>query len=422
MRLRAAGSVVGVCLWAGCVPQLPRSSGDGAVSAGADAGVVSFHPAVASVIQRRCLGCHGPGGISGLLLTDYPAVADRAEDVLRAVESRRMPPWGVESGGDCQRYLEPRWLEPDEIDLIRRWVLSGTPRGQGTEPLSPRQAPAPLPDATELTMMEPYQPNARAQDDYRCFILDPGLAADAFLTGYDVRPGVPSEVHHIILYTLDSALAESQARLLDEREPGPGYTCFGTSNVSDSRPVVGWAPGVTQVTYPPDTGVRLRANRRLVMQVHYNLLQGSLPDQTGMRLQLKPTVAREAFVYLAADLTMSVAAGQALAPHAFSVRPSQLGIPVGVFIHGVFPHMHQRGRTLRLDVEHAGELTCAADVQDWDFSWQQFYFYERPLYLYPDDQLQVRCGFDTRADQQPVRWGEGTSDEMCLVGLYVTLF
>src|SRR5690242_13432295 len=46
----------------------------------------------------------------------------------------------------------------------------------------------------------PSAPNGAGTDDYRCFLLDPGLTQDAFLTGTDVQPGTPSVVHHVILF------------------------------------------------------------------------------------------------------------------------------------------------------------------------------------------------------------------------------
>ena len=45
-----------------------------------------------------------------------------------------------------------------------------------------------------LRMPRPYQPSAPngvGTDDYRCFLLDPHLAQDRYLTGTYVRPGQP---------------------------------------------------------------------------------------------------------------------------------------------------------------------------------------------------------------------------------------
>ena len=55
----------------------------------------------------------------------------------------------------------------------------------------------------DLVMPEAYSPSAPTQggtDDYRCFLLDPSLEQDTFVTGVDVRPGNPDVVHHVILF------------------------------------------------------------------------------------------------------------------------------------------------------------------------------------------------------------------------------
>ena len=49
-------------------------------------------------------------------------------------------------------------------------------------------------DRVTLTMPEAYTPSAptgKGTDDYRCFLLDPRLTEDAWLTGTNVLPGNP---------------------------------------------------------------------------------------------------------------------------------------------------------------------------------------------------------------------------------------
>ena len=58
-------------------------------------------------------------------------------------------------------------------------------------------------DRLTLTMPEAYTPSAptgKGTDDYRCFMLDPKLAEDKYLTGTNVLPGNPDVVHHVILF------------------------------------------------------------------------------------------------------------------------------------------------------------------------------------------------------------------------------
>lgn len=78
------------------------------------------------------------------------------------------------------------------------------------------------------------------------------------------------------------------------------------------------------------------------------------------------------------------------------------------------------------DLDHTERVVvvgeaCLAEVPRWDFDWQQLYLLEEPRYLFPDEVIEVTCTFDTTDDVTEVTWGEGTGDEMCLVGLLVTL-
>jgi hypothetical protein len=82
--------------------------------------------------------------------------------------------------------------------------------------------------------------------------------------------------------------------------------------------------------------------------------------------------------------------------------------------------MHLLGRRLRLESEVNGVTTCLAEVPNWDFNWQQFFMYSQALTIEPGGTLRISCTYDTRGETSTVTWGEGTGDEMCAVGLYVT--
>ena len=86
-----------------------------------------------------------------------------------------------------------------------------------------------------LAMPEAYTPSAPngvGTDDYRCFILDPELARDSFLTGTNVLPGNSDVVHHVILFRVPPAQLDA-AQALDDAEPGQGWTCFGNTGFGE---------------------------------------------------------------------------------------------------------------------------------------------------------------------------------------------
>jgi len=161
--------------------------------------------------------------------------------------------------------------------------------------------------------------------------------------------------------------------------------------------------------------VRIPAGRKAVLQIHYNLAAGPLADHTRVRLQLVDAVPHEALVAGLANLDLSLPPGQALVT---SAAVADVPDGPGLDMLGVYPHMHLRGRTLRVERLRGGETTCLLNVPSWDFHWQEFFFYDSPVDLRGGDRLRITCGYDTSADTKTVTWGEGTADEMCVAGIY----
>jgi hypothetical protein len=298
---------------------------------------------------------------------------------------------------------------------------------------NPADAPPPPPPPptldrvdANLDMNVDYLPDEALSDDYRCFLVDPALAADKFLTAYEVLPGTPEIVHHIILFSFLDEQAQLNAEASDGADGRPGYTCFGDAG-SNTSPVIAWAPGINLQQIPRNLGVRLPANRKLAMQVHYNT-QAVKPgqqvptDRTVVNLKLEDEGNVSETLLLLGAFGFTLAPGQESVTVSDTIlQPNDLPIPVR--IQGVLPHMHTRGQTLNLDVVRGGtnENECLVNVPDWDFNWQQTYFYEEPVFIFPQDTVNITCTYDTSEETNPISFGEGTGDEMCVMGVYVSL-
>ena len=378
-----------------------------------------FYEDVAPILAEHCVACHRPGGAAPFSLITLDQVLDSAGAIPFQVMSRKMPPYGADNSGSCNTFDNARWLSDGEIKTLTDWLASTRAPGNAADAPKVPDPPPPLPrvDAT-AQMPVAYTPSASMEDDYRCFIVDPGIATDRYLTGFEVRPGQPTEVHHILMYQLDSAASETTAANLDAQSAGPGYTCFG--GVGAGANLVGvWAPGMRVVSYPTGTGLPLKATRKIVLQIHYHPHGTSIPDTTAVDLMTETTVPNPSLLYLMADTNLYLPPMQANASVGSEVQlPGFLG---QYNVWGVFPHMHTLGRTLHLDLVHAGHDQCLIDVPRWDFNWQQGYFYKGvPLVAGGGDTLRINCTYDTTGRTAPVTWGEGTNDEMCLAFVYVS--
>jgi hypothetical protein len=376
-----------------------------------------YYEDVAPILNRSCVGCHRDGGIAPFPLTDYESAEAFAGQIHAATSARRMPPMPVDNSGACNTYSNARWLSDEEIATIARWAEAGATEG---DPAKAPALPPPLeeldgPDATLDLGVEYLPSEANGHDDYRCFVVPAPVDEQQFLTAYQVFPGDPRVVHHLIVFQPTSREAVAAAHDLDLAETGPGYTCFGGPGI-DASMLAAWAPGGAMISLPEGTGVPIAAGRELVLQVHYNLEHGAFPDRTrvGLRFATEPVITAE---YLAmANTEMRLPPGRELVTSRANADFEQASLKV----HGAMPHMHTLGRTLRVDAEVDGESRCLVDVDRWDFHWQNAWWYEAPLELEDLSSVSIECGFDTRTRTEIVTWGERTSDEMCLSYFYVT--
>lgn len=279
-----------------------------------------------------------------------------------------------------------------------------------------------------------YEPDlSLGADDYRCFVLDPKLDKDVAVTGFDIRPGDQRVVHHVIVF----AVEEGQFGALQQREDEDaeeGYTCFGTARV-ESTMVGAWVPGTTATVFPHGTGIVLPAKSKLVVQVHYNMLETKdAVDLTSVLLETVPaSKVKKALIFPLWDDSFAIEPG-VVDGTKIVIDTAQLGLPPGLtaLLHGAAPHMHLHGKSIRVEVEKLdGSKHVIVDIPEWDFHWQQMYFYEEPFEVEYGDKVTLECEWDNRAHAQPVvngrlvepevlRWGEGTLEEMCLNFFYAT--
>ena len=244
------------------------------------------------------------GGIAPFSITSAGSARAHAAAILTMTQLAVMPPWPP--GPDSPPYIgsERRILTPAERKTIARWVQGGAEIGMGgtIDPVRSRS----LAPGTDLSLepAQQYSPHAAGGglDDYHCFLLEPHLKQDVFVTSAQIKPGEADLVHHVILFEAAGSNAD-EARSLNKASGGKGWTCFGGPGLDDAHPDVSaassdrlgapqwisaWVPGRTATDLPRGTGVLLHAGAAVVMQVHYNLIHPAHPDKSRAVLRVLP--------------------------------------------------------------------------------------------------------------------------------------
>ena len=389
----------------------------------------TYHHDIKPIVDRYCGSCHVAGGIAPFALSSYDDLVRAGDSVRSAVAAGTMPPWSPSQ--DSRPLRASRAMAPQHKDALLRWLDGTRPMGDAGDPVRDDITAAEVigPARPDL-VLDPgfaYTPQNSRDDDYHCFIFDPKLTADRFLTAGTVHPDNQRIVHHVIAYEIP----ESDAALIRSKDVGgQGYTCFGAPGTT-APPVTlfGWAPGSPGTRLPEGTALRLKKGSLIVVQLHYNVLAGpGQVDRTTMDLEVSDLPpARELHALpLARPKQLMIPAGSAdgvqtiLVP--LSVVTTLFKLPSNkLTVYAHTPHMHLLGKSITTWLNDEKIL----DIPRWDFHWQGAYQFVAPYTATGSDLFKLECRFDNSASNQPlvdgvkqpprdVTWGEGTRDEMCL--------
>jgi hypothetical protein len=415
---------------------------------------------VAPIFAAKCAGCHTQGGIAPFSLRNPRTAAAYADRILTMTQLGRMPPWMP--GHDSPAYLgqSQRILTPAEKSLIARWVRGGARIGNGRS-IKPVGGTSKAPGTTmTLAPRRSYLPKAAVGglDDYHCFLLEPHLAQDSYVTSAVIKPQRSSIVHHVILFEASGENA-IDARRLNAASGGNGWTCFGGPGLSETHPtsdsasndrlgappwISAWVPGHTTNDMPAGTGVLVHAGAAIVMQVHYNLIHQAQRDRSSAVIRFAPaattkltpleTILIPAPVELPCPrgvksqlCSRDVAVQEEIRKYGYNAALIPSGLlylcgksladypsnPASVKslstncdrrvsrplrIYGVAGHMHTRGFDIRVQLNGKTLL----HIPRWNFHWQDAYYLERPVDANVGDTIRVTCKYDNSKVKQPL--------------------
>ena len=374
---------------------------------------------VAPIIQNNCMECHRAGQVGPFELATYEQARKRAGQIAEETSEHRMPPWKADPGVGLP-FSHSKALTVDEIATLAAWAEAGAPSGNLAE------VPTPPTFSTDWALGEPdlvleapedFVIPPSGEDIYRCFVIPVNLPKDMYVAGVEYRPGTRKVVHHIIGYVDVSG----EGRKKDEAEPGAGYMCFGDSGLKQIHgDLGGWAPGMEPAFLPEGIGRSLPKGSDVIMQVHYHPSGKPETDRSriGLYFARKP-IKQTIHWNLAAN------PGLVLPPGESNVEvKAEWEVPVDVTALSVLPHMHLLGKDMLMTVTFPdGRKQDLIKISAWDFNWQNFYWFRESLDLPKGSKLNVLAHFDNSSSNPrnprrdhpvEVKWGEGTTDEMCI--------
>jgi mono/diheme cytochrome c family protein len=383
---------------------------------------VTYARDVAPILFKSCVSCHRPGNIAPVSLLTYEDARRNADLMADVTRIRFMPPWHADSHGE---FANERKLTPEEIETIREWAVSGTAEGDKKDlpklPEFPEGWQLGTPDCV-LKPAQAYTVPAEGPDEYRYYVLPTNFGSDRWLSAIEYRPGNMRVTHHIIAFA-DSSGA---ARRRSDRAGGAAYAESGDGiGFIPTAVLGGWAPGNLPEALPPGVGLLLPKGADIVLQVHYHKDGKPEQDLPSIGLHFCSSAVDKRLRILPLFAPIDIPPGDPdYVAHA---------IPYLAFddmtVIDVMPHMHYLGKEMTIRARLPdGTVRQLIHVPRWDFNWQTTYRYKSFVKLPAGSLLGMNAHFDNSKDNpknpnsppREVKFGEATTDEMCLGFLWFT--
>jgi hypothetical protein len=398
----------------------------------------TYHRDVAPILQKHCQDCHRPGQVAPFALLTFDQARKRSSDIVSVTEDGLMPPWhaSTSAGGP---FRDVRVLSEIEKKTLAAWAAASCPSGD------PKDAPpqktwssdwALGPPDLVLELPEAYPLSADGRDEHRVFVIPSGLAEGKWVRAVDFKPGNPRVVHHV-LAAFD---VTGRARTLDKADPLPGYKTFaGYGTLPSGLPFLpsgglsGWAPGKMPNELPLGVGRYVPSGADILLQVHYHKSGKDESDRSAIGLyfartpidkQLRSGIVMPPRAGLFASPALRIPAGEAR----YEIKGSWTA-SYDAHLLSVIPHMHWLGKDFTLEaILPDGARRTLIKIEDWDFNWQGTYEFEQEVALPKGTRVEMAAHFDNSAKNPrnpskpplEVRWGEQTTDEMCIGFLQLT--
>jgi hypothetical protein len=438
--LKSCVSIAAACLLASA----PAAAQTAASSA------PTFSRDVAPIFYRSCTGCHRPGQIAPMSLLSYAEARPWARSIGLQVSRGTMPPWHADPAHG--EFINDRRLSGAEKDTILEWVNAGAPEGNPADlparPSYPSGWTIGQPDAV-FAMQEDYPVPARGTVEYKYFEVPTGFTEDKWIQAFEVRPGTPSLVHHVIVFTKAPQRPRSAEPRPEARGPRPAPPFrFGPDMdeprdekveaakraPNNDRPapeggmgsfVGGFAPGQSIRVFQPGTAVRLPAGSTLIFQMHYTTTGTAATDRSSVGIIFaKEPPKQEVIVAALVNGNFTIPAG------ASNVRvDAEMTMERDLTVWSLMPHTHVRGRRWEIKAAYPdGRTEVVLAVPNYDFNWQTDYVFKQPLKLPKGTKITTSAWYDNsvanKANPDPtidVHWGEQTWQEMQFTAFAFTI-
>ena len=361
---------------------------------------------VAPILEEKCVSCHLEGGIAPFAMDSHMMVQGWSPMMKEVIMTKRMPPAQVDPS--VNHFTNARYMNPDQLQTLIHWIDAGAPRGNSeVDPLARVRSPETVWELGEpdyIVEVPAFTVPATGVLDYENVTINLPFEEDVWVRSIQHVPGDRRVLHHLLSYIVP---ADYDERIVEGE------------NDSYREFLEGYAPGKDEsVTYPENSGMFIPKDSAVQMSLHYTTFGKEAVDKTLLGLYFADEKPDHQYS------TYSLSHGGrniVIPPRANEHKMSASYVfEDEVMLHGLRPHMHYRGKYMRMGVIYPdGTKDEIINVPDYNFAWQPTYRLADPMLLPAGSRVMIEGAFDNSqynlGNPDPdaeVRGGAQSWDEM----------
>ena len=362
----------------------------------------------AGIFYNRCTMCHHANQHAPSFMF-YSEVSQHCLPIQTRLQNGTMPPWPPDT--NYTRFLYEHIITQSEKNAILNWVANSCAQGDTSlAPAAPVYPQYQLYGTPNIELQIPtFTSNASTDDAYNCFSIPSGLAQDRWLRAYEIVPGNPLIVHHVIVNV--DTVGNTSNDLSGNCFSTPGEVALG-----------GYAPGAAPTVFPGTAplkaGIKIKANSKIVLQIHYPAGTAGQQDSTKIRLYFYPvgeTGIRPVHVFTPLqNWSLFIPA------NTVQTFNAQFDTTAALSIFAAFPHSHKVCTSIINYAVNGIDTIPLVRINKWKFDWQGFYTYRSLVKIPAGYTWRSRHVYDNtianpdnpNTPPQLVYAGTSTTDEM----------
>ncbi|MFT4862050.1 MAG: hypothetical protein ACI95C_001263 [Pseudohongiellaceae bacterium] len=336
---------------------------------------------IAPILKENCVTCHVDGGIAPFAMNSHKMVQGWSSMMREVLMTKRMPPAQVDPA--VNHFENAGYLSTADLQTLVNWIDAGSPAADSAQdPLTMVSMPTSvwqLGEPDYVVEVPAFTVPATGVLDYENVTVNLPFDKAVWVKSVQHLPGDRRVLHHLLSFIVP---ADYSQKIVEGEN-------------DESREFLeGYAPGKEEaVTFPEDSGVFVPAGSAVQLSLHYTTFGKEAVDRTQIGLYFADSEPK----YKYSTYSLSHGGKNIRIPprdpdHQMS---ASYVFEDEIVLHGLRPHMHYRGKNMRMSVIYpGGTRDDILNVPNYSFAWQPTYRLSEPMLLPAGSRVMIEGAFD----------------------------